>query len=170
MTCDEAKKQLMDIDNLSAEQQESLEQHAQTCAECAREFASLRSMIELTKPLQAVNVLLSEQREPAAHIALPETDSRKQVWMPGLVGRLSPWLAAASFILAALFIYEQIPGSQQTGPTSHQSGVILNASIYRQQLNKVRDSRTYRANVLCRSPYRKPEQVAQCVRQKFTSL
>lgn len=170
MNCKEAQQLLMDIDHLSAAQEESLAEHAKTCAGCAQELASLRSMIGLTQRLQAVDVLANESRMRITPAAPVVAEAGQRTWMPGLAGRLSPWLAAASFLLAGLFVYEQIPAIQPSAPGSGNAGATLNVSSYKRQLNKLRDTRTYRANLLCRSPYRKPEQVAQCVRQKFSSL
>jgi anti-sigma factor RsiW len=165
MNCDEAKLLLMDIDHLSHDQQAALEKHAQTCATCASELSALRSMIGLTRPLQSIDVASSEDSEFSAGIKLAGKNESRQRWMFG--GQPIPWLAAASLFLAGLFIYEQLPTGQLPEGDTSQGGTVLNASVYRKELNKIRDSDAYRAKLFCRSPFRKPEQTAECVRQKF---
>lgn len=169
MNCDEAKLRLVDIDQLNQAQLAELEQHAQTCTSCAETLASLRSVMELTQPLKTIEVHgENEDTFLEGVINKVQNESGRQVWWsPGLASQAGRWLAAASLFLAGFFVYEQFSGGQAAETEYLSKGSVLNASIYRQELNKIRDSQAYRAKLLCRSPYRKPEQVADCVRQKF---
>jgi hypothetical protein len=170
MNCDEAKLLMMDIDQLGEDRRADMEKHAQSCAACARELSSLRSMTRLTRPLQPLDVSVDENGsvDDVMGAIRRERASSGRVWMPSLsLGYATPWLAAASLFLAGLFIYEQFPSGQLPESNTLSGGSILNAGVYRRELNKIRDSDAYRARLLCRSPYRKPEQTAECIRQKL---
>ena len=171
MNCDEATRLLMDFDQLSETQRINLEGHAQTCAACGEKLLSLQSMTNLTRPLKSVDVSFGD---PAGFVegilkALPkEGKPGRRGWMPRLDGmQASPWLAAASLFLAGLFIYEQFPAGEVPMEGAPLKGTVLNARMYRQELNKIRDTQSYKNTLLCRSPYRKLEQTAACIRQKF---
>jgi hypothetical protein len=171
MNCDEAKRLMMDIDHLGEDQQAYLENHAQSCPTCAGELSALRSMMRLTRAVKSVDVSPDEDAGLAGGVMKAiqkERAASGNVWMSSFtLGRATPWLAAASLFLAGLFVYEQFPSAQLPEPNPSLKGTVLNASVYRKELNKIRDTDAYRARLLCRSPYRKPEQTAECIRQKF---
>lgn len=172
MNCDEAKLLMMDIDHLGEDRKAALEKHAQTCATCAGELSALRSMMRLTQALASVDVSPDENAGLGDRVMTTvqkERESVKRTSTPSFtLGQATPWLAAASLFLAGLFVYEQFPTAQMPEAETRLKGTVLNASVYRKELNKIRDSDAYRAKLLCRSPYRKPEQTAECIRQKFT--
>lgn len=170
MNCDEAKRLMMDIDHLGEDRQAALEKHAQTCAACAGELSALRSMIGLTQPLKSVDISSDEAVVADGVMAAvkKERESARRGSIPSFtLGYATPWLAAASLFLAGLFVYEQFPSAQLPEANTSLKGTVLNASVYRKELNKIRDTEAYRAKLLCRSPYRKPEQTAECIRQKL---
>lgn len=165
MNCQEANRLMIDIDQLSQAQQADLERHAQTCAACAEALSSLRSISQVAGPLASIDIAPEEGRfVDDVMSAIQETKRSRRRWLD--TGSVIPWLAAASLFLASLFVYEQF-GVGPSPSGEPVKGTILNASVYRQELNKIRERQTYRANLLCRSPYRKPEQAAACVRQKY---
>lgn len=171
MNCDEAKLLMMDIDHLSEDRQAALEKHAQTCAACARELSSLRSMIGLSYSLKSVDISSDEDAGVVGSVMTAvkkerESERRGSI-LSFTLGHSTPWLAAASLFLAGFFVYEQFPSAQLPEANTSLKGTVLNASVYRKELNKIRDTEAYRARLLCRSPYRKPEQTAECIRQKF---
>lgn len=170
MNCDEAKLLMMDIDRLGEDRKAALEKHALTCAACAGELSALRSMMRLTQALASVDVSPDEDAGLGDRVMTTVQKERESTRRARsfTLGQATPWLAAASLFLAGLFVYEQFPTAKLPEAETRFKGTVLNASVYRKELNKIRDSDAYRAKLLCRSPYRKPEQTAECIRQKFT--
>lgn len=169
MNCEEAKALLMDFDQLDEARQAALENHTRTCASCAAERDALRYMTAYTHALPSVDVLAQEPAKSNRAGALRLEPEADVVPMFRVANRLSPWLAAASLVLAAFFVYEHLPTDGQSTIVPER-GATLDTSMYKQKLNQIRETPRYRANVACRSPYRKPEQITQCVRQKYSSL